>query len=174
MDHTPTPARKNSTASGLNMEIVIAILVSLLAVGAILGSRKFPHTGLSTDIGSARFPLIYACALLLLCGVLVLQNLRKGQQDPPVPAELPVDPNAEIPSHRRAITGMAATAACLAAMPFLGYALTTGLYLSFLMGLLGKRDKVWNPLLALAITAAMYFLFSAGLHVPLPVGSLFE
>ena len=167
------PIKQNKKAFGLNMEIVIAILVSLVAVAAIIASRNFPGTGLSTDIGSARFPLIYACALILLSGILVFQNLLKNKHEP-APEEASVDADAETPSYRRAFVGVAATAVYMVAISFIGYALTTGFYLSFLMGLLGMRHKIWNPLLALTITVVMYFTFSAGLHVPLPVGSLFE
>ena len=45
--------------------------------------------------------------------------------------------------------------ACLAALPTLGYATTTTLYLSFLMWLLGMRHRLWTPLLAALITAMM-------------------
>ena len=39
---------------------------------------------------------------------------------------------------------------------------------------MGFRHPLWNPLLAVAMTAALYVAFSIGLAVPLPVGSLFE
>ena len=59
-------------------------------------------------------------------------------------------------------------------MEYLGYAPVTAVYLSFLMWLLGMKHKLLNPTLAIAITALLYFTFSSGLNVPLPVGSLFE
>lgn len=157
------------------MEIVISIVVSLVAVAAMVGSRKFPGTGLSTDIGSARFPILYACALLVLSVILVVQNLRKRKQHPLADTGIfDKDANAEAPNYWRTLTGMGATAMYLGTLPYLGYALTTGIYLSFLMALLGMRHTLWNPLLAVAITVTMYFTFSTGLHVPLPMGSLFE
>lgn len=177
MDNDQSPATKGRGPFGLPMEVGIAILVCLVAVAAIVGSRKFPGTGLSTDIGSARFPLIYSVALIVLSVVLVVQSLRKG---PPTAASAPAadkalaDADAETPSPWRPVAGMAATVALLAAIPVLGYGLVTVLYLSFLMALLGMRHRLWNPLLALAITVVMYFTFSAGLGVPLPMGSLFE
>jgi hypothetical protein len=175
MAHHKAPGTPAPTPNATRMETVIAILVSLVAVAAIVGSRKFPGTGLSTDIGSARFPLIYACALVFLSAVLVIQNWLKSRNAPtPAANPEPANASAETPSHWRAFFGMVATALCVGAMPFAGYLLSTGLYLSFLMGLLGMRQKLWNPLLALAITVAMYFIFSTGLHVPLPTGSLFE
>ena len=59
-------------------------------------------------------------------------------------------------------------------MAYVGYAPVTAVYLSFLMWLVGMKHKVLNPLLAIAITGVLYFTFSNALHVPLPVGSLFE
>ena len=80
----PSSSAPKKAASGINMEIVIALLVSLIAIAAIIGSRGFPGTGLSTDIGSARFPLIHSVALLVLSAILVIQNLRKRK-----PADTP-------------------------------------------------------------------------------------
>jgi len=158
------------------MDIVIAGIVSMLAVAAIFFSRKFPTTGLATDIGSARFPQIYAIALLVLCAILVARHLIKGQ---PTPSDVPDVPegmviNVEVRSYRKTFVGIVSSVICLAAMPYLGYGLVTTIYLSFLMWLMGMKHKAWNPLLALTITAVLYFTFSAGLNVPLPFGSLFE
>ena len=162
------PPRK--AATGLNMEIVIALIVSLIAVAAIIGSRGFPGTGLSTDIGSARFPLIYSIALLILSAILIVQNLFKAKEKPAVSTNSDVTP----PNYLKAASGIAASFLTLGAMPYVGYPLTSVIYLSFLMWLLGMKHKLWNPLLAIVITGVLYFTFSNALNVPLPVGSLFE
>ena len=162
------PPRK--AANGLNAEIVIALLVSLVAVAAIVGSRKFPGTGLSTDIGSARFPLIHSIALLILSAILIVQNLLKTKESPATSS----DSAAPRPNYLKALSGVLASVFCLGAMPYVGYAPVTALYLSFLMWLLGMRHKALNPLLAIVITGVLYFTFSSALNVPLPVGSLFE
>lgn len=159
--------------SGWNMEIIIAVLVSLVAVAAIFFSRKFPSTGLETDIGSARFPQIYAGALLVLSAMLIGRHLIKGKKPS---AEVPdtAEASAEPRNYRSAFSGIVSSALALAAMPYLGYGLVTTCYLSFLMWLMGMKHKLWNPLLAVVITTTLYFTFSAGLNVPLPLGSLFE
>lgn len=159
------------------MEWVFVALVAVVAVAAIVVSRKFPGTGLSTDIGSGRFPLIYSIALLVLCAILVIQHLLKRPGNRPVKRQaVPPATEAETvrPDYQKTASGMAASVVCLAAMPYTGYALTTAVYLAFLMWLLGMKHKLLNPVLALAITATIYFTFSGGLHVPLPLGSLFE
>lgn len=180
------------TGFSVNMEWVFVALVAVVAVAAIAVSRKFPGTGLSTDIGSGRFPLIYSLALLVLCAILVVQHLLKRPvKHPAVPpaataaaaaaaaAPQPASTTATEaetlrPDYKKTASGMAASVACLAAMPYTGYALTTAVYLAFLMWLLGMKHKLLNPVLALAITATIYFTFSGGLHVPLPLGSFFE
>lgn len=181
MKHTPAPPRTAAPPTGfsVNMEWVFVALVAVVAVAAIAVSRKFPGTGLSTDIGSGRFPLIYAMALLVLCAILVVQHLLKrgsvltSGKATPQPASATATETVR-PDYTKTASGMAASVACLAAMPYTGYALTTVFYIAFLMWLLGMKHKLLNPVLALAITATVYFTFSGGLHVPLPLGSFFE
>ena len=101
------------------MEIVIAVLVSLVAIAAIIGSRKFPGTGLSTDIGSARFPLIYSSALLVLSAILVIQNLRKTAAPPQRAAQTPgYPPKRHAPNYLKAVQRHGASVLCLVAMPY--------------------------------------------------------
>ena len=171
--NSPRHAPPHKAAPRLNMEILIALLVSLVAVAAIIGSRGFPSTGLSTDIGSARFPLIHSVALLILSAILIIQNLAKTKEAP-APSANTANTAAPRPSYLKAFSGIVATLLCLGTMPYLGYALVTAVYLSFLMWLLGMKHKALNPLLAIVITGVLYFTFSSGLNVPLPVGSLFE
>lgn len=168
----PPAALPRKSISGLNIEIVIAVLVSLVAIAAIIASRKFPGTGLSTDIGSARFPLIYSCILLFLCALLTIQNLTKSKGSLPDTSQ--PNTNKTPPEYLKTFTGIVASVLCLGAMPYFGYASTTVIYLSFLMWLLGMRHKALNPVLAIAITAVLYFAFSNALNVPLPTGSFFE
>ena len=172
MNSPPQPSRvpPRKANTGLNMEIVIALLVSLVAIAAIIGSRGFPGTGLSTDIGSARFPLIYSLALLTLSVILIIQNIRKTGGTEAASG----DNEASRPNYLKTFSGIVASLLCLGAMPYFGYAPVTAIYLSFLMWLLGMKHKVLNPLLTIVITGALYFTFSSALNVPLPVGSLFE
>lgn len=173
MDKSETSAGTGPKPSGWNMEIVIGVVVSLVAIASLFFSHKFPTTGLATDIGSARFPQIYAGALLVLCAMLIGRHLIKGQPSVAKKTEAPAV-QEEVRSYRRAFVGIASSVLALAVMPYLGYGLVTTCYLSFLMWLMGMRHKLWNPLLAVVITATLYFTFSAGLNVPLPLGSLFE
>lgn len=173
MNQVQSSSHKQSSRLDCKAEILIGSLVSLVAIAAILVSRKFPSTGLVTDIGSARFPLIYASVLIVLSVILIVRNWRKLRQDGAT-AEPGCAGEEAKPRHLRTALGIAATIASLILMPWLGYALVTVVYLSCLMWLMGMRSKWLNPTVALCVTALLYFVFSMGLHVPLPVGSLFE
>lgn len=173
MTTSQTSSPTEPTSGRWNMDIVIAAIVSTVAVAAIFFSRKFPTTGLTTDIGSARFPQIYAGALLVLCAMLVARHWLQGRPKPQAVPEGQVV-NVEVRSYRKTFFGVVSSVICLAAMPYLGYGLVTASYLSFLMWLMGMRHKAWNPVLAISIAAVLYVTFSVGLNVPLPIGSLFE
>ncbi|MBV5336912.1 MAG: tripartite tricarboxylate transporter TctB family protein [Deltaproteobacteria bacterium] len=139
MDHPQESAKSGLKIFGWNMEIVIAVLLSFVAIVAIIASRKFPGTGLATDIGSARFPLIYSIVLVVLCVILISQNLAKRKHTPnEVTASdvLGAEVDAEAPNYRRTFFGVVSSVFCLGAMDYFGYLLTTTIYLSFLMWLL--------------------------------------
>jgi hypothetical protein len=173
MNSSETSAGTSLKPSGWNMEVVIGVVVSLVAIASLFFSYKFPSTGLATDIGAARFPQIYALALLVLCAMLISRNLIKGHPSPAESTEAAAA-KSEVRSYRSTFAGIVSSVIGLAAMPYLGYGVVTICYLSFLMWLMGMKHKLWNPLLAVLITATLYFTFSAGLNVPLPLGSLFE
>lgn len=173
MEQPDNLSRPGGTARECNMEIVIGALVALLAIAAIVASSKFPGTGLATDVGSARFPRIYSGALIILCGILIAQNILNRKRHLPT-GSIAADASTEKPNYPRTFAGILSSVLCLLLMPYLGYATATAVYVSFLMWTLGMRHKALNPLLAVSITGILYFTFSAGLNVPLPTGSLFE
>jgi len=170
MSHAPVPG---GGSPGLRPQdrianLVIAALVAAVAVAAMVAARDFPPTMLETDVGPARFPVVYALVLIALSVVLAVNTLR-------APAAAPdAVPAGERPSYASVALGMAATAACLVAMAYVGYAIATVVYLFGLMTLMGRRKPQWNAVIAVGLTALVYAVFLYGLHVPLPVGSLFE
>lgn len=148
--------------------IVVGCILIMVAILAIVTAQSFPATNLETDVGPARFPVLYAGALIVLCLVMMAGSLRQPaapRQDAPR-----VDPLGYV----CVAIGVVATGLCIFAMDWIGYALTTVLYLTGLMWMMGWRRKLATPLVAIAVTALLYALFSYSLNVPLPVGSLFE
>lgn len=170
MSNAPAPGGK----AGLRPQdriatLVIAVLVMAAAVAAIVAAGDFPPTMLETDVGPARFPIIFAVALLVLCAILVFNTLRAPAAPPDDPAQ--AEPKA---SYGTVAIGIAATAACLFAMEYVGYAVATPIYLFGLMWLMGRRNLIANAVIAAVLTALIYAAFALALSVPLPVGSLFE
>lgn len=149
--------------------LVIAVVLIAIAASAIAATGDFPKSMLAADVGSARFPIIHAGALIVLCLILIGNTLRA----PTVPAatgEAPVG----IAGYAGVALGMLATAGCIVAMEYVGYGVATAVYMAAIMVLMGQRSPLWNPVLAVGVTALVYGVFHYALQVPLPVGSLFE
>ena len=185
--HTQSP---NSQRTRWNMEVVIGIVLILVAIMAIVASNNFPSTGLATDIGSARFPQIFSGFIIVLSLILIWQALhpQEKSQEEKTPeeeamealAKLSAEENGDVaeakekPMYWRTAVGIIASFVCLAMINWFGYLLSVTPFMAFLMALLGMRHKILNPLIAIGITGILYFTFSVGLNVPLPVGSFFE
>ncbi|WP_138466160.1 tripartite tricarboxylate transporter TctB family protein [Poseidonocella sp. HB161398] len=139
--------------------LVLLGLVAAISVAAILLTRSFPPTSLPTDVGPARFPVLYALVLIALCLVSALQTLRAPGMEglPPVPG-----------AAKRVALAVAAVAVAIAVMPYLGFLVTAALFLYAVIWLMGRRQAVGNAVYAVAAAAAIYLLFSYGLNVPLP------
>lgn len=160
---TITPVYRRAT-------LIICALVAAIAIAAIDVARDFPSTGQATDPGASRFPMIYGGVLIVLCGLLVVDTLRR-------PVEPPTDTFDAVAVRRMIVnvaTGVALMILGIVAMTFVGYAPATAAYLALAMAAMGMRHPIWNPVLAIGLTAALWFAFAKGLEVPLPVGSLFE
>lgn len=147
--------------------LVIATVLIAVAAAAIAATGDFPKSPLAADVGAARFPIIHAGVLILLCLILIADTLR-------TPTVADDGPPVGVAGYVGVAVGMVATAACLIAMEYVGYAVAAALYMAGLMWLMGQRSPLWNPVLAVGITALIYVTFQSALQVPLPVGSLFE
>jgi len=154
------------TATDRMAHLVIIAVLCLIAVCAIVTATGFPAALTETDVGAARFPILYSAALIALSLILLVQTLTK----PVVGAE---------PATTRPRYGMVAAAMVLMVIDFividyLGYWPAALLLLAGLMLLLGLRSMIWTPVIAIIISVVVYLLFDYALNVPLPTGSLFE
>ena len=163
--HSPLSARISS-ADRL-ADLVITVLLTGVAAAAIAVSYKFPRTSLETDIGSARFPLIYASILILLCVLLFWQKFRAAV--PSTTADQAADTRP-----LRSFLGVLLSVGCTWLIPIAGYGLSVTLFLTLMMRLLGRLNWGLNLVLAIAIAGVLYAVFSLGLGVPLPKGAWFE
>ena len=173
MAQMSTSGAERVSPRALKMEMAIGGVVALVAVAAIIVARGFPSTGLSTDIGSARFPTVYACLLIVLCGLLVIGNAIQLRKANVLHGET-FQESSSGQRHWAAAIAIGATFVCFISMVYIGYLISTIVYLCFLMWLMGFRHKLLNPVISLSITGMLYFSFAYLLNVPLPIGSLFE
>lgn len=176
MSNAPVRGVEAARPSGRLPNLLAAGFVMAIAIAAIVASFDFPDTMLATDVGPARFPIIYACALVVLCTALIFNTLRGKVPDGPAPQPEDAfrEPAREKPAYGTVALGMTGSVVTLVVMSYVGFAIATALYLSGLMWLLGRRSKVWNPVIAVGLTVVIYLTFSVGLNVPLPSGSLME
>ena len=67
---------------GRHVDLIVPGILSLVAAAAIVVSRGFPKTAVSTDIGAGYFPALYSGLLIVLCVLLAANHLlaRKSPQ----------------------------------------------------------------------------------------------
>ena len=146
----------------------LLIPISLLLLGALLfGSTcTFPATD---EVGAAAVPRLWLTALLPLSLVLLLRHRRVGAEHPrPLPRDIRRDGQTVV------IPLFALLLTYVVALGWLGYYVSTFLFLVPVMMLLGERG--WSRILGVTLgwLVFSYVVFAQLLYVPLPTGRLFE
>lgn len=171
MSNAPQPAEAEGSGPRIlrRADLAIAAILVVIAIATFAASSGFPVAKLGNDVGAARFPRIYAVVLVVLAGLLALQAWRR-----PVPAGATAPTAERRQALPRVMAGMGICLACFVAMQFVGFVPAALTQFVGLMLLMGRRHWVQTTLIAVALTAAVYFLFVNGLNVPLPLGIMFE
>jgi putative tricarboxylic transport membrane protein len=141
--------------------------LALAALGIYIMSQAWGWTYLAEDgPGAGFFPRWYGAIMLVVSLFLVAATvLEKGPKAVPKPLQW-----AEL---RRAMACWAALALCVALLKYAGFMLAFGLLTWFIIAIMFRRSQ--REALAYAIGGAVgfYALFSWGLDLQLPVGTLF-
>lgn len=138
---------------------ILGGLLLLLAIGYGLMASRFEVGILSDPVGPKPFPYLIAIGM----GLASLWLLLRPDANPKWPA-----PSFWLPF---GLVLLSLVAYAYLLVP-LGFILTTTLEMTLLSFLFGAR--LWVGFLAaLAFSLAVYFLFTGGLNVPLPVGKIF-
>lgn len=145
---------------------VVTLLLCAIAGAVIYFASDFPATAIETDIGAGAFPMFYASVLILLALALLWGSLRRAPQA--------VAEKTDKMAWFRTATGVALMLVYIVLMSYVGYLVTTPLFLICIMVLMGYRRPVLTPSIAALMTGILWLLFVEALQVPLPVGSLFE
>ena len=145
---SPRPAARRDHWSALGLAV--------LALGYLLAGRRYPLDTLATP-GPGMFPLAAGLALLALA---VWQLVAAGRSAP--------DPAGGGAVPRAPLIMCAVLVLYAAALPVLGFLLTSFALVIVAARLMGL-DGWWRPAaLALGVTAASRLLFGTWLGVPLP------
>ena len=140
-------------------ELVLLTVVVLSALIALLISLQFPARSMADPVGSAGLPRLWLVLLLALGGGLLLSSFRNGAL-----SEKPA------PQTRRLLISLVLFGGYLAVLPFVGYLLSSLIYMPALIWYLGYRR--WLVIAALTIGWLVFseLVFQQLLHVDLPRG----
>jgi putative tricarboxylic transport membrane protein len=157
------------------IDLAIGIAVILAGLGVLYVARGIRPTGPVVDaIGPRAFP--YMIGLFFLVGGTwtVINRLRlwKGERGDIVETDGEPDEPDVPASALQAFTVIGVSILYVAAMPRLGYPITTPLFV--IAALKAMRMQSWLTILVLALvyTAVTYIVFAHYLRVDLPLGPL--
>lgn len=162
---------------GRSIDLIVPGILSMIAAAAIVVSRGFPKTAVSTDISAGYFPFLYSVVLIVLCVLLAASHwLSRATREPDAmpPSIAGEDESSGSPQYFTTAIAIVITFFSLFLMPVVGFTVVSLAYMSGAMWLFGYRDRLWNPLISILVTGALYGTFAWGLQVPLPVGVFFD
>lgn len=143
-----------------------ALVLLAGAVAYLVGARQLVSPAMADPLGPSAFPTLLGGSLLLLAVILLLF--------PPASTGEPATPGGKgLARFGRSGLVLALLVANALTMEWLGYALSTSLFLLGALAVLG--EKLWPRGLgySLAFTAGLYLLFARALSLTLPAGTLF-
>lgn len=141
----------------------------ILAAIYLYATGKFPTLHLSDPLGPQAFPRLLGIGLLLTAVALLVQTLRAREPKRPTGEKKAA---GEGQSHAIVVGVVIWTALYFAVFEWLGYAVSTSIYLLALMAYF-RRDK-WmsNGLTSVLYSFGSYVIFTKLLLVSLPAGLL--
>jgi putative tricarboxylic transport membrane protein len=157
------------------IDLAIGIAVILAGLGVLYVASGIRPTGPVVDaIGPRAFPYMIGTFFLIGGTWTVLNRLRLWRGEAGSIVETDGEPDEpDVPaSALQAFTVIAASILYVAALPRLGYPITTPLFV--IAALKAMRMQSWVTILVLAIvyTAVTYVVFAHYLRVDLPLGPL--
>jgi len=144
--------------------IVFSVILSAVYLYA---TTKFPALHLSDPLGPQAFPRLLGIGVLLTCVALAVETLRERKA-----AGLAAPGRGE-GHHYGVVIGVTVwTALYFAVFEWMGYALSTAVYLLAQMAYFRPGKWLSNTLTALLFSVTSYLLFTRLLLVTLPQGFL--
>lgn len=144
----------------------ISILLIVIAVLTINAASSFP-TMVGTDVGAAYFPKMLSFIIIGLSILLFSQSLRE-------PKDEQSNSQSESINWKKTTLGILGTIAYTCVFNYIGFYLSTILFLFAMMWVLGYKKIILATILSIGITLFIYVVFELLLQVPIPQGVLFE
>ena len=141
----------------------------VLAAIYLYATGKFPQLHLSDPLGPQAFPRLLGIGLLLTAVALLVETLRAKKPKVPTGEPKPAD---EARYHAIVVGVVIWTALYFAAFEWLGYAISTSLYLLALMAYFRRGRWTSNGLTSVLYSFCSYLIFTRLLLVSLPAGLL--
>lgn len=154
--------KKTSLCNDLTVTSII------LALSVILFSTTFSMESVAVDfLGPSFFPRLVSIALMVLSGAYLFTARKTNRK-----AE---EADKSVASHKDLLS-LGLMAFYIFVLKRLGFLIASSVYLYFQIllcqGKTTKREALWNILLSVCLSAAVYFLFSKGFSLILPQGIL--
>lgn len=141
----------------------------VLAAVYLYATGKFPALHLSDPLGPQAFPRLLGIGLLLSAVALLVETLRAKRPKSPTREKKAA---GEVRYHAIVVGVVIWTAVYFAVFEWLGYALSTSLYLLALMAYFRRGKWMSNGLTSVLYSFGSYVIFTKLLHVSLPAGLL--
>ena len=143
---------------------VAAFILIAVSIGYGYLTSQLPQEGISGEPGQALFPWLLIVCLLLLSGVLLIQDIR-GKT-------LPKRFFKITPAGIRSVIGLVLVFAYLCFLPYAGFLISTSFFFGSIMWMSGERRPLWLIGFSCAIPLFLLFIFQWVFQIPLPKGDL--
>ena len=143
---------------------VTGLIAVLLGLGIAFMTSQLPKTTMAGDIGPKAFPYI-AAGIMILCGAGLLLTGKKASPVFYTKAQF-----------LRLLQIFGVMLGFIVLMQYLGYTIASlaALFILCSMFSQGKDIAIWKrAVFAVALTAALYFMFVKLFSIPLPSGKFF-
>lgn len=161
-EHTGEAIRKG--VATYVVEAVVALLILVLGIVVITGSRSLGAGWTSDGPGSGYFPF-YIGVILCIAGLGILYQALLGKNKN---TEIFVD-NEQL---KLVLSVFIPALIYVLAVQFIGLYVASAVYIALFMSILGKFSRVKSVITALIVVVVFFFMFEVWFKVPLFKGSL--
>ena len=153
----------------ISMEIIADLFFLVLALAYGAGALSLPEAMFGNPWEPRLYPLIISSGMIILSVILLITELRKirvGKGSPSVKFSI---------GQEGRVVGLVVILSLIytAVFDFLGFAISTFIFLEIIMLYISKGKKMlWPTVIALMFSVGLYYIFSRMLGITLPPGRI--